>query len=91
MAPAKKGPENSFAGGGAGDDGDTAVDTGKMKSGISWLKMSISLAAFAGAAFLFWRASQIGLSPEKIVYTVLAVALGVIGFLAFIFSVKRNP
>jgi len=57
-----------------------------MKTRISWLKMAVSLAAFAGAAFLFWRASQVGLSPEKIVETVLAVALGVIGFLAFIFQ-----
>jgi hypothetical protein len=62
-----------------------------MKSRISWVKISISLAAFAGAAFLLWKASQVGLSPEKIIETVLAVALGVIGFLAFIFSVKRNP
>jgi len=57
-----------------------------MKTRISWLKMAVSLAAFAGAAFFFWRASQVGLSPEKIVETVLAVALGVIGFLAFIFQ-----
>ena len=86
MALAKKWLENSFASGGASGDGDTAVDTGKMKSRISWLKMAVSLAAFAGAAFLLWRASQVGLSPEKIVETVLAVALGVIGFLAFIFQ-----
>jgi hypothetical protein len=48
--------------------------------------MLVSLGAFAGAAFFLWRASQVGLSAEKIVETVLAVMLGTIGLLAFIFQ-----
>jgi hypothetical protein len=62
------------------------MDTGKMKSRISWVKLSISLGALAGAAFFFWRASQVGLSNEKIIDTVLAVILGGIALLAFIFQ-----
>ncbi len=68
------------------DDGDAAVDARKMKPGINWKKMSISLGAAAGAAFFFWRASQVGLSGEKIIDTLLAVILGGIALLAFIFQ-----
>ena len=52
--------------------------------------MSISLAALAGAAFFFWRASQLGLSGEKIIDTLLAVILGGIGLLAFIYSKTQS-
>ena len=57
---------------------------------LSWVKLSISIVAIAGAAFFFWRASQVGLSNEKIGYTVLAVFCGVIALLAFIFSRVRS-
>ena len=86
MARPKKRAENSLSIGAAIDDGHATVDTRKMKTKISWVKMSISLAAIAGAAFFFWRAAQVGLSNEKIIDTVLAVLLGGIALLAFIFQ-----
>jgi hypothetical protein len=44
-----------------------------MKSKVSWVKMSVSLGAIGGAAFFLWRASQGGMSAEKMIDTALAV------------------
>src|SRR4051812_39407413 len=82
MARAAGGDENALPRRDSIDDGDAAVDTGQMKTTISWVRMSISLAAIASAVFFFWRASLVGLSNEKIIYTVLAVFCGVLALLA---------
>jgi hypothetical protein len=61
-----------------------------MNAKISWIRLLISCAGVAGAALFFWKASQVGLSNEKILYTVLAVACAVLAFLSFIFSKTRS-
>src|SRR5215218_10066689 len=59
---APEGDANALASRDSSDDGHAAMDTGKMNAKISWIRLLISGAGVAGAAFFFWKASQVGLS-----------------------------